>query len=455
MPWRNRWLVRAFAAAGLMSGPMLGASTAGEPREPVPGAGAESRTVKVLEAEKAGELAVEVRGHGQDRVRVGLRNTSGRRLNVILPPGLVASNAVGQGAFGGGGAQNMGLGAAINNAAGGFGQFAGQGQGQNQGQDVGFRSVAPSPAAESAPSVTVPAGQEVSLEIPAVCLNFGKPTPTLRDRFRLVDVDDYSQDVRVRKALRALATYGTSHGTAQAAMWRICNDVPFDLMVAKGDKIVNPAEVALAARFVDAVDRSGDRLDPAYLSEARVFVSISGEGPMAKDAKRLAAEIDGLRVLGLASRVVDRAEAPRASGPALFLDVKLTAGATGATRGVVAVRSSNGLGEAGWQPLGDVELREGASVSALDGSTLARSIDRAVGSAFVTAKATRKSTGSTTLRVENRLPFTLAGISVKAGQSAGAPVVNLPGLGIGPGRSGLATIEASRATVEAVELNGL
>ena len=74
--------------------------------------------------------------------------------------------------------------------------------------------------------MTVPAGQKVDLDIPAVCLNFGLPTPTPRDKFRLMDVDDYSKDVRVRKALRCLATLGTSHGTAQAAMWRVCNKRP-------------------------------------------------------------------------------------------------------------------------------------------------------------------------------------------------------------------------------------
>jgi len=73
MPWRNRWLVRAFAAAGLLSSAMLGDSVAGEPQEPIPGPEAQAESVRVLEAEKSGELSVEVRGHGQDRVRVGLR----------------------------------------------------------------------------------------------------------------------------------------------------------------------------------------------------------------------------------------------------------------------------------------------------------------------------------------------------------------------------------------------
>src|SRR6185312_6225973 len=139
MLWRHLCLVRAITAAGLLTCSTLGALAAGEPEEPIPGADAQAETVKVLDAEKAGTLAVEVRGQGQERVRVTLKNTSGKRLNVVLPPGLVASSSVGQaggagGAGGGGGGfQSMGLGA-VTNRSGGFGQFA------NNNSQPGFRS---------------------------------------------------------------------------------------------------------------------------------------------------------------------------------------------------------------------------------------------------------------------------------------------------------------------------
>ena len=67
----------------------------------------------------------------------------------------------------------------------------------------------------------------------------------------------------------------------------------------------------------------------------------------------------------------------------------------------------------------------------------------------------RRSTGSTTLRIENRLPFTVANLTIKAGNSTGAPLLSLSGLGVGPGRSGLTTIPAANGSVDRVELNGL
>ena len=447
MHWRHLCLVRAITASGLLTCSMLGASAAGEPQEPIPGADAQAETVKVLDAEKAGTLAVEVRGQGQDRVRVSLKNTSAKRLNVVLPPGLVASSSVGQGGAGGaggGGFQSMGLGAATNRA-GGFGQFAGA------RSEPGFHSI----AASDSNGVVVPAGQKVDLEIPAVCLNFGIPTPTPRDKFRLMDVDDYSKDPRVRKALKALSTLGTSHGTAQAVMWRVCNNVPFEVMVANTTKVVNFSEVALAARFLDALDQSADSVDPAYLTEARMFVTIEGEGQLARDAKRLAGSIDGLRILGLPVRLTAAGVAPKTSAPALHLGVTLLSGPAGETRARVVVQSATGFGETDWSQLGQVTIKEGSAPSAIDAASIARAIDHAVGSAFVTSKVARRSPTSTTLRVENRLPFTVAHLTVKAGSSSGSPLVTISALGIGPGRSGLATIPASGASVDRVELNGL
>jgi hypothetical protein len=451
MLWRHLCLVRAITAAGLLTFSTLSARAAGEPQEPIPGADAQAETVKVLEAEKAGMLSLDVRGHGQDKVRVTLKNASSKRLNVVLPPGLVASSATAQGgaaggAGGAGGFQSMGLGSTTNRS-GGFGQFASSNGGQG-----GLQSI---PATDAKYGVTVPAGQTVDLDIPAVCLNFGLPTPTLKNKFRLVDVDDYTKDVRVRKALRTLATLGTSQGTAQAAMWRLCNDVPFEMMLAQGGKVVNAAEVALAARFLEVLDRSSDTVDQAYLTDARLFVTIEGEGTLEKDAKKLSSSIEGLRILGLPVHLTASGDVPKAMAPALHLGVTLSMNAGGETRAKVVVQSANGLTDGNdWAVLGNVSFKEAAG-TVLDGASLARKLDHAVSAGFVSAKVARKSTGTTTLKIENKLPFTLNNVSVKAGTGADAPSITLSGLGVGPNRSGLATIPAAGASVDRVELNGL
>jgi hypothetical protein len=345
----------------------------------------------------------------------------------------------------------MGLGA-VGNRAGGFGQF------QNGTNESGFQSIPVTVIDEKpARAVTVPVGKTVEVNMPSVCLNYGLPTPTPRDRFELVDVDQYSQSPRVRKALRSLATFGTSHGTAQAVMWNVCNNLPFEFMGEQTTKIMNVHEIALAARFVEGLDASGSNatglVDPAYLTEARIFVQIQGDGALAKDAERLNPELEGARMLGLPVRVVSGNEAPAAVAPSLLVKAVLTSSQTGETRGRLFVSHADGSGN--WVSLGKASFTEGSSVSVLDGATLARALDHALASAFVTVKVAKRSAGSTTLKVDNHLPFTLSGLTVKATGSSGAPPVSFEALGIGPARSANVAIQAAGASVDHIELNGL
>jgi hypothetical protein len=120
------------------------------------------------------------------------------------------------------------------------------------------------------------------------------------------------------------------------------------------------------------------------------------------------------------------------------------------------VQATNGLGEANdWSSLGQVTFSESNPASALDGATLARALDHSVSNGFVSVKATKRSTGGTTLKIVNRLPFSLNSLIVKGGTSAGSPTVTLSGLGVGPNRSATLTTTAASASVDRVELNGL
>jgi hypothetical protein len=459
MLWRHLYLVRAGLAAGLVSGMMfIGASTATAQTKPPAAAdtepssgpiGVATATVDLLQASKAGYLNVVARGHGQEKVHLSMRNRSARRLNVIVPPGMVAASSVGQGGRGGaGGMQSMGLGSAANRE-GAFGDF------QGTGGPEGLRSVGTIDEPRSR-EVAVPVGETIELTIPAVCLNYGWPTPTARDTFTLMTVDEYTPDPRVRKALRSMATYGTSLGVAQAVMWRVCNDLPFVSMVEQAGKVMNSHEVALAARFVDALDASsgGDLVDPSAFSSSRIFVQVRGDGALNADARRLAGQLDGLRLLGLPLQVVESEGLPTASAPAIYLNVILTDAKNGETRGAIVASTCSAANE--WLPLGKVAFRDNSSINVLDGATLSKVIDRAIAGAFVTVKPARRTLGSTTLKVENRLPFTITGLVVRAGTSSGSPPVSFEGVGVGPARSALLPIQAATASlVERVEINGL
>ncbi len=461
MLWRHLCLVRACLASGLVVGLMLiGGSiaaaqtkdtTASAPEPSAPPVEVTTATVDILEAGRAGDLNVVAKGQGQDRVHLTLHNRSTRRLNVVIPPGLVAASVVGQGAGGGraGGFQSMGLGS-VANREGAFGEFRG-----TDAPPAGLQSIAATEETFSR-HVTVPVGETIELSIPAVCLNYGVPSPTPRDSFKLMDVADYSINPRVRKALRSLATFGTSQGVAQAVMWHVCNDLSFEEMALQAGKVMNLQQVALAARFVAELDasRSGELVDPAAITHNRIFVQLLGEGRLGADARRLSRQLDGMRLLGMPIQLVDSDQLPASGAPALYLRVILTDSKTGETSGRILASSCSE--QNAWLPLGKAAFRDPSSVSVLDGAGLAKAIDRAVASAFVTVKPARRSVGSTTLRVENRLPFTVTGLTVKAGTSSGSPTVPFQGVGVGPNRWVLLPIQAATASlVERVEANGL
>ncbi len=354
---RHLCLVRAGLAAGLASSIIffVGATARAQApgaKDPEPSsapAGLATETVDLLGGRNAGDLDVVARGHGQDRVKLSIHNRSKHRLNVIIPPGLVASSAVGQpGGAGGGRLQSIGLGS-VSNREGAFGEF------HSTSSAGGLQSIGTSNEA-IANQVAVPVGETVDLTIPGVCLNYGLPAPTPRNTFRLVDVSEYTTNARIRRALRSLATYGTSHGVAQAVMWNVCNELPFEQMAEQTGKVMNFHEIALAARFVDALDAAGssELVDPASLSHARIFVQVRGQGELSTDAKRLAAGLEGLHVLGLPIQVDESQEMPTVAAPALFLSVVLTDAKVGETRGVI-VASSCTQGQA-WVPLGQSVL---------------------------------------------------------------------------------------------------
>jgi hypothetical protein len=271
-----------------------------------------------------------------------------------------------------------------------------------------------------------------------------------------MDVEEYSANARVRKALRSLATFGTSLGVAQAVMWRICNNLSFEAMAEQSGKVMNVHEIALAGRFVEALDAStaGELIDPAPLCNSRIFVQVKGDGTLDGEARRLAGRLDGLHLLGLPFQVVESEELPSISGPAIFVKVILTDTSKSETRGAIVVSTCSSADS--WLPLGKVAFGDNSTASVLDGPTLVKTIDRSIAGAFVTVKPARRTLGSTTLKVENRLPFTVRSLVVRAGTSSGSPPVLFEGVGVGPARSALLPLQAATASlVERVEINGL
>ena len=365
--------VRAWWASGFLLAALTGAGAlADEPKGSVPGPEDAPETVEILKARDAGDLAVTVRGQGEDHVKFRVVNKSGRRLNVILPPGLVAASSAGQAAGGaaGGGFQSMGLGTPTR-YNGSFGQF----RGGDSDVQAGFRSLAPKP--EAPEGIAVGAGQTAEFSLPSVCLNFGIPTPTPKDEFRLMDVNEYTPDLRVRKALRSLSTLGTSQVVAQAVMWNVANGMSFPQLAMQNVRPINPYELSVAARFIEALDGSGssELIDPSQFAQARLYVRLAGDGQASKDAHRLRSELKGRRLLGLPIELIEENEVPTPVPSTLHLNVALAPSGKGGVKVKATLRHAPVSG--GWVVIGSAEGKLDGSLGNLEPSALLDGVERA------------------------------------------------------------------------------
>jgi hypothetical protein len=361
----------------------------------------------------------------------------------------VAASSTGQPGLGGG-FQSMGLGSPTVQP-GRFGRYTHQ----HAAEVEGFRSVGTMEEADA--GLVIPAGETIDLLVPSVCLNFGIPTPTPRNVFHLVDVDEYTSDPRARKALRSLAALGTSQGVAQVVVWHVFNNMTLPQIAKQGSQYVNPDEVSVASRFIEALDASSssELVEPAHFQHGRILVRIDGQGSGAKAAARVRDEMASQHLLGLPIQVVDELSAEHARSSSLLVDVALLGpGARpGQTKAKASVRHNAALG--GWTRMGTVDLTIDSAQEELTAGSLATELDRAIAGAFVSATPARRAPGLTTLRVVNRLPFTLQNVVVRTSRQENAPLVTLEDLGVGPRRSTMAKVAAPLGVVERVELNGL
>jgi hypothetical protein len=100
---------------------------------------AEPAAVSVLDALRAGKVAVEAEGTGDGRMTLTVTNRTKQPLRVVLPPGLIASGATGQfGGMGGFGGGMGGMGGGMGGMGGGMGGMGGGMGGMGGGMGGGM-----------------------------------------------------------------------------------------------------------------------------------------------------------------------------------------------------------------------------------------------------------------------------------------------------------------------------
>lgn len=165
---------------------------------------------------------------------VNVANLGSEPITVKLPSGFVGVPVLAQGGFGdsggfggtsGGSGQGGGGGqqASGGGFGGGGGGLGGGGGGFGGGGGGGFFSI--------------PAGAVVQVPYTSVCLEHGKKPPRPRSEYRMVKVEEYTQDPLLQTIIHMVGTGRLNQTAAQAAAWNVANKMSWaDLAGKKYDR---------------------------------------------------------------------------------------------------------------------------------------------------------------------------------------------------------------------------
>ncbi len=188
----------------------------------------EHQTVELFQGIQQGVLNVRVVAKDSTQAIVLVENKTEKPLNVKLPPAFVAvmkqfgppgggggADPFGGGDAGGGGGSNQSFGGGFG-GMGGMGGFGGMGMGGMGGM------------------FNVPAQKVGKLPVRCVCLEHGKKEPRPAIQYKLIPVEQYSSDPRLKHLLSMVHPKSPfPQKVAQAAAWHIANRMSWQQLAAK------------------------------------------------------------------------------------------------------------------------------------------------------------------------------------------------------------------------------
>lgn len=195
--------------------------------------------VDLFKGMESGQLKVKLIPQNAFGGNVLIENTTDKPLTVKLPQAAVGVpkhlaqfgggggfGGGGQGGFGGGGLGGGGLGGGgQQQTGGGFGgQGGGLGGGGLGGGGGGFFGGG---------AASIPPEQIGSIPFNSVCLQHGKPDPTVKAEYVLVPVEKFSDDPVLKELLVAVGTGKLDAQAAQAAAWHLTDKMSWEQLANK------------------------------------------------------------------------------------------------------------------------------------------------------------------------------------------------------------------------------
>ena len=176
----------------------------------------ETVTAEMFAAMDAGQIDVKYIPLDATKANILVTNKTDKPLKVKLPESFAGVPVLAQ--FGGGG------------FGGGGGGFGGGGGAQTGGGGAGGGGD------DGGGFLNIPAERMRKVAAKTVCLEHGKPDPNPRIPYKIVPIEQFTQDARVRMLCKALGDGKLPQNTAQAAAWHLLDGLTWEELAAKNRK---------------------------------------------------------------------------------------------------------------------------------------------------------------------------------------------------------------------------
>lgn len=164
-----------------------------------------ARVVQLIEASRKGEIEVRWIAFAVEGGRLTAVNKTNEALKVVFPPAMTAEHIVpadGKTPR----AQTLGIGPAAGRG------YLGNGFFQQEEESYFF----------------LPPGKSAKVDLPSVCLDFGKPDPTRTKPYEIRPVTAFTNAATIERLLVRWRRDRFSQPVAQAAAWHLANGVTWD-----------------------------------------------------------------------------------------------------------------------------------------------------------------------------------------------------------------------------------
>lgn len=202
--------------------------------------------VDFFEGVESGVFEYRVVAQGPGGGNILVTNTTDEPLSVQMPKAFVTVSVLKQ--FGGGGLGGGGLGGGGLGGGGlGGGGLGGGGGQQNQGGGLGGGGLGGGGLGGGGLGggglggggfggglQSIPPEKTIKMKYVSVCLDHGKPDPTPQGHFKIVKVEDYTENPVLQELITMIGTGQMAPKPAQAAVWNITDNMSWQQLAAKG-----------------------------------------------------------------------------------------------------------------------------------------------------------------------------------------------------------------------------